>query len=261
MKGADMNLDHRVSYLGVGIVALALAPIACSSAGQEGTGSLEQESTSTAEQAVTTLSITGEVTDAHGAPLAGVAVRLGGRSQGSATTAADGTYAFNGLVAGSYSVLPSLAGCNFDPNVENLNNLVANTVANFDGSGASCGGAAENQGAKNGTLTISGTITNAAHAPLAGAAVTLRGSTQAVRTTTASGTYSFSVNPGSYSLSAAFDGCAFTPSVVNENNLTASIVVNISGAGGACAAAVVDAGVTVDAAVADAAVASAASPR
>jgi hypothetical protein len=158
---------------------------------------------------------------ATGSPLAGVVISLNGSAQASATTGANGAYAFNGLVAGSYSVQPSLAGCSFAPSVVNLNGLTASTTVNFAGSGTSCGGAASNSGATTGSLTISGLVTDSAGNPVPGARILLNGSAQGVRTTQASGAYSFQVNPGSYSLNPS-GPCSFTPDVVNLNNLTAS---------------------------------------
>src|SRR5579871_2284479 len=78
-----------------------------------------------------TLSITGTIVDASGAPRAGVTVRLAGSSQATATTDATGAYAFNGLGRAGYAVQPALAGCTFSPTVVNIN-LTANTVADFD---------------------------------------------------------------------------------------------------------------------------------
>jgi len=58
-----------------------------------------------------TYSISGTVTNA-GDPLAGVEVTADGHAD---TTAADGTYTIAGLVAGTYTVTPSLAEYTFDP--------------------------------------------------------------------------------------------------------------------------------------------------
>ena len=191
----------------------------------------DEDGTTTVVGAITgTLSITGTIVDAAGNPRPGVTVRLAGSSQASATTNASGAYAFNGIGPAGYSVQPTLAGCTFAPTVVNIN-LTANTVANFDGSGPACGGAPQNSGATTGSLTISGRVANAAGNPVSGVKLNLNGATQGVRTTTATGLYSFSVNPGSYSVQPS-GPCAFTPTVVNLNNLNASRTQNfVAGAG------------------------------
>lgn len=48
--------------------------------------------------------ISGTVVDQNGQPIAGVAIALSGSATDSTTTGADGTYAFTGLVAGTYTV-------------------------------------------------------------------------------------------------------------------------------------------------------------
>jgi len=194
----------------------------------------EDDGTTTLVGAITgTLSITGTIVDASGNPRSGVIVHLAGSSQATATTGATGTYAFNGIGPAGYSVQPSLSGCTFAPTVVNVN-LTASTVINFDGSGPACGGAPQNSGATTGSLTISGRVTNAAGNSVSGVKVNLNGATQGVRTTTASGTYSFSVNPGSYSVQPS-GPCTFTPTVVNLNNLNTSRTQNFV-AGPGCAA-------------------------
>ena len=194
----------------------------------------DDDGTTTVVGAITgTLSITGTIVDASGNPKPGVTVHLAGSSQATATTGATGTYAFNGIGPAGYSVQPSLTGCTFAPTVVNVN-LTASTVINFDGSGPACGGAPQNSGATTGSLTISGRVTNAAGNPVSGVKVNLNGTTQGVRTTTAAGTYSFSVNPGSYSVQPS-GPCTFTPTVVNLNNLTTSRTQNFV-AGPGCVA-------------------------
>ena len=191
----------------------------------------DEDGTTTVVGAITgTLSITGTIVDASGNPRPGVTVRLAGSSQATATTGATGTYAFNGLGPAGYAVQPALAGCTFAPTVININ-LTASTVANFDGSGPACGGAPQNSGATTGSLTISGRVANAAGNPVSGVKLNLNGATQGVRTTTATGLYSFSVNPGSYSVQPS-GPCTFTPTVVNLNNLNANRTQNfVAGAG------------------------------
>jgi hypothetical protein len=85
-----------------------------------------------------------------------------------------------------------------------------------------------------GLITISGAVTDASGNPSTNGdvIVTLTGSAQ--KMTTASpftGQYSFSVAPGSYSVSAGNTCITFTPSVANLNNLKANATVNFVGSG------------------------------
>ncbi len=56
---------------------------------------------------------------------------LAGTSEGRAITDGDGNYSFTGLGYGSYAVRPNEGGCNFAPDVVNLNNLGGPAVQNF----------------------------------------------------------------------------------------------------------------------------------
>jgi hypothetical protein len=95
-------------------------------------------------------------------------------------------------------------------------------------------------GADAGLLTISGVVADSQF-PQAGITITLSGSSQAQVVTDFSGTYSFAVKPGSYTLTARgtpnffeppFQSClVITPDVVNLNHLTASTTVNFLGTG------------------------------
>jgi Carboxypeptidase regulatory-like domain len=77
------------------------------------------------------VSITGQVLS-NGRPVPGVTVVLAGTSEGRAITGPDGSYAFMGLVPGSYAVRPNDGRCSFAPDVMNLNNLGGPTVQNFN---------------------------------------------------------------------------------------------------------------------------------
>jgi para-nitrobenzyl esterase len=218
-----------------GLTTLLVGSALCLACGGSGRGMVdEKDRIGTTSEALGSLSVSGTITDANGNPLAGVTIQLSGSSQATATTDASGTYAFTGLSAGSYSVQPSLSGCSFTPSVANLNNLTASATADFSGQGASCGGTAANSGATAGSLTISGVVANAAGLPVPGVKVSLNGGTQAWRTTTANGLYSFQVNSGSYSLQPS-GPCAITPSVANLNNVSTSQTQNFV-AGSACVA-------------------------
>jgi hypothetical protein len=85
-----------------------------------------------------------------------------------------------------------------------------------------------------GSLSISGYVTSVQGAPVAGIMVTLAGSREGHIVTDSSGYYIFAdLPPGSYAIRPTGD-CAFSPDVVNLNNLGASFTQNIivSGCGG-----------------------------
>ena len=224
-----MKTSYRVALARVVLLATASGMIgglaACGSAS-------EGEDTSvTALSLAGPLAISGTIVDARGNGLPGVTVRLAGAGQATVVTSATGTYAFNNIGAASYSVQATLNGCTFAPNVVNLNGLIASTVVNFDGSGPSCGGAAQNSGATSGAFTISGRVANAAGNPVRGVRVALNGAAQGVRTTADTGTFSFQVNSGSYSLQPS-GSCTLTPNVVNLSGVTGNRVQNfVAGAG------------------------------
>jgi hypothetical protein len=77
------------------------------------------------------LTIQGKVTSG-GKPVAGARVLLNGSTQGYRTTDETGAYSF-AVNPGSYSLNPSGTCGSFSPTVTNLNNLKANTTANFQG--------------------------------------------------------------------------------------------------------------------------------
>jgi hypothetical protein len=103
-----------------------------------------------------------------------------------------------------------------------------------------CGGMEPNdvattQSALTGSLTISGVVSDTSGLPIFDIKITLNGTAQATAITDFQGRFSFSVNPGSYSVSATGLCDQFQPNVVNLNNLTASnTAVNFVGSGGGC---------------------------
>jgi Carboxypeptidase regulatory-like domain len=101
---------------------------------------------------------------------------------------------------------------------------------------AACGGLASDPTGSTtqplGSLTISGVVADSSGNPVGGVKIALNGSAQASTFSDFSqGAYSFSVNPGSYSLTPSGGCTSFQPSVVNLNNLTASAKVNFLGTG------------------------------
>ena len=95
------------------------------------------EAVGASSEALTSASISGTVSG-PGGKLAGVKVNLNGAVQQATFSDANGKYAFSGLATGkSYSVSATLAGCTFS-SAQNFNNLQADQVANFAGTGGSC---------------------------------------------------------------------------------------------------------------------------
>src|SRR5262245_10806565 len=81
---------------------------------------------------------------------------------------------------------------------------------------------------------ISGRVT--AHGVcIPGFAVTLAGSKSMATTSDWNGNYAFyGLSNGSYSVRPTKTSCAFTPDVVNLNNLTTSVTQNFSASGSSC---------------------------
>jgi hypothetical protein len=83
-------------------------------------------------------------------------------------------------------------------------------------------------------IIISGIVKDTSGLMVDGVVVKLSGSAQATATTDINGKYSFSVAPGSYSVSASGQCASFEPNVVNLNNLTTGATVDFTGTGGFC---------------------------
>jgi hypothetical protein len=87
------------------------------------------------------------------------------------------------------------------------------------------------QGAVVTNVSIVGRIGLAGLQATPGITVRLNGSLQRTVVTDSNGAYRFDVPPGSYSVSASKAGASFTPSVVNLNNLNASVIQDFTCAG------------------------------
>jgi hypothetical protein len=174
-------------------------------------------------------SISGQIRNAAGSPLAGATVSLAGAALSTQTTTAGGGYSFTNLLAGSYVVQANLLGCLFVPSIANLNSISGNTIQNFDGSGAACGGTSTD------LLTISGEINNANGMPLSGVTVQILGLANAQQTTGAAGGFSFAnLVPGPYVVQPSLAGCSFTPSSLTYGSLTDSATAFVVGSGPNC---------------------------
>jgi len=137
----------------------------------------------------------------RGVVAAGVQVELTGASTATATSAADGTYAFPGLLDSSYLVTPRLAGHGFAPGARTVTLSGADAAAvDFEASLSS--------GALH---AISGTVGGAV---VAGVTVTLEPATGAAATalTGAAGTFRFpDLADGAYTVTPSQAGHAFAP--------------------------------------------------
>ena len=83
-------------------------------------------------------------------------------------------------------------------------------------------------------ITISGRVTKTGNVGVPNIPIRLNGQSQAWALTNATGNYSFTINPGSYSIRPEEAACAFTPDVVNLNNLTANTTRNFTVTGTMC---------------------------
>ncbi len=88
--------------------------------------------------------------------------------------------------------------------------------------------------ATTGLVTISGNVMDPTGFSLSGVKITLNGGKQASVVTDASGDYSFSVSPGSYTVSASGTCASFEPSLDNLNGIKKNTVVDFVGSGGSC---------------------------
>ncbi len=170
----------------------------------------------------------------HGLPLPNDNVRLlRGHDYVETKTDASGAYSFPNLAAASYLLLPKLKDCRFLPRDADLDNLASSATQDFGGFGPDCGGEPMvNMGATSGPLTIIGHIKDASGQPILGARVDLTQHERAIRFTDMTGSYTFHVKPGSYSLRAS-GTCSFTPAKADLDNVKANVVQDFT-AGPGC---------------------------
>jgi len=133
-------------------------------------------------------------------------------SAGASSTASDGSnnYTLSGLVAGSYTVTPSKAGCTFSPTSAPVTITSANvTGVNFT---ATCVA----------TYTISGNVGLASATVTVGAASTSSDS---------GGNYAVSgLVAGTYTVTPSAGGCTFTPASRSVTITSANVVANFASA-------------------------------
>jgi hypothetical protein len=154
--------------------------------------------------------VNGRITDGAGAALSGVTVTLGGAQSATTFTDANGNYIFPDLLSGNaYTVTPSAAHYVFNPSNKTIDNLGANTTADF-----------------NATLLrhyITGRIADANGNAVVGATVNLNGAQTATVQTDANGKYAFPNLPagGNYTVSPFHSWYGFSPTALSFNDLGA----------------------------------------
>jgi formylglycine-generating enzyme required for sulfatase activity len=152
-----------------------------------------------------TYTISGTITGTDG-----VTVYIGGDSSGSQIVNSGGNYSFTVQRGGSYTVLPSKAGCLFTPASKEFNNVAGNLSQNFTASPI--------------TFTISGIITGAD-----AVTVTLSGGGTGSQIINDGGSYSFTVSyGGTYTVTPTKSGYTFSPGNQTFTNITANQVRNFT---------------------------------
>lgn len=167
----------------------------------------------------TLFSISGRVVTSAGAGISGVTVTRTGSST-SATTDANGNYAFANIGNGTYTLTPAKSGFSFTPTSRSVTVNNANVAnQNFTGVATVTG------------FTISGRVVFSSGTGISGVSVTRTGSATAV-VTDANGNYSFTglVN-GTYTITPARAGYTFIP--VNKTaTVNSANVANLNFTGG-----------------------------
>ena len=139
-------------------VSLLFASMGCS-----GDGTAGDESVAAASEAVTTLTISGTVTGPSGV-LKGVTISLSGGVTATLVTDASGKYSTTVSSGTTYTVTASLNGCAFSA-PQTFSHVGVNHVADFTGTGSSCGGSGGTAGASGGGAGGAGGSTGTAGPP------------------------------------------------------------------------------------------------
>ena len=147
----------------------------------------------------TLVTLGGRITERGGPPSAPVTVALSGAATRSVQTAADGTYSFANVPAGSYTVTAQALGRAFAPASRVLVDQAASR--------------SDLDFAMSAPLSITGRITErVGGAPVAGVTVSLTGDRIASTTSDASGAYAFpALAAGTYMVTVTQDGRRFDP--------------------------------------------------
>jgi hypothetical protein len=150
-------------------------------------------------------SLSGSIT---GVVSAQITVSLSGAATTTTTTALNGNFSFTNLVAGSYTVTPSLTGYTFSP----VSTPVTISTANITGVTFT---------SSLTTFTISGTVSGAVSSGVTIALVD--GAISGQTTTDASGNYSFTEPAGQYTLTPTLTGYVFAPASLSISVTTANV--------------------------------------
>jgi hypothetical protein len=153
------------------------------------------------EPLTVTSTISGQITQAGGAPLAGVLVSAGPGH--STTTGTDGTYTISGLAAGTYTVTPNKTGVTFSPATRQVSLPPNTSSVNFSATVT--------------TYTISGRVTNNSGAAVPGVTISNGAGKSALIGTDGSYTLSGLVS-GSYTLSAARSNYTCAPAAAGADS-------------------------------------------
>jgi hypothetical protein len=156
--------------------------------------------------------ISGLITNKANSPVQGVQVTLSGSQSVTTTTDANGNYDFTNLpTSGRYVITPAKDNLVFDSPSETLITPNGDRSINFTASSPPT------------KHSITGHVLDAKGAPLAGATMTLSGSSSATTTTLADGSYSFTnvVSGSSCTVTAAKDGYLLTPPSQTFDDLSA----------------------------------------
>jgi probable HAF family extracellular repeat protein len=127
--GTDNSAPYQLTWTGVPAGTYTVTAIATDNAGASAVSNVI-----TVNVAEPRYQLTGQVTDPRGNPLGGVTVTLGGARSEVVQTDASGSYRFVNLTpAASYTVTPARTGFLFTPSSLSVNNISADTTANFVG--------------------------------------------------------------------------------------------------------------------------------
>ncbi|MFL6210657.1 MAG: M36 family metallopeptidase [Pyrinomonadaceae bacterium] len=162
---------------------------------------------------VTTVALSGRVTDSAANGLGGIQITLSGTTNVSTITDSNGNYSFAGLVSGgNYTVTPTTPGLEYTPPSQVFNNLTTNvTNANF---------------VAIPVAGIGGRVTTPNGAQgIDGITITLSGSSAAATTTAGGGFYSFSplTRHGNYTVTPSGGNNNFAPPSRTFNDLNSAV--------------------------------------
>ena len=163
-----------------------------------------------------TYSISGYVKNASNTAISGVTMTLSGSSSVVVITVGDGSYAFNGLVTGNYTITPSKTDHTFSPLNRAYSSLnAAQTNQDFTGTYVPP------------TYSISGYIKNGSNIALAGVDLTISGGSSGNTTTDSNGFYQFiGLVTGNYTVVPTKNDLVFSPSSKTYTSISTNYLNN-----------------------------------